>query len=86
MYPTYPERYFQENEFVCDAYTGASSQDVSLNCKLKSSYEDLQRNNGIFRDSENMYTRSWFQVVNLIVGIIMLGLGSWQLSKKSAKI
>jgi len=76
----YPERYFNQNEFACIAARAdvttdfVTNTDLSKNCLYYDQYSYLNRNEGMFRDSENLYTRGWFQTFNLLIGIVFLGI------------
>ena len=82
----YPERYFNKNEFACNAATPdeKNNTDISKNCYYYAQYNNLNRNEGLFRDSENLYTRGWFQCINLIVGVVILGIQIYRETQKSS--
>ena len=76
-YPNpYPDRYFNENEFACLVATEdqKKNKDLSKNCDFYNRYSHMNQQEGLFRDSENLYTRSWFQTINLTIAILVLSI------------
>jgi hypothetical protein len=80
----YPERYFNSNEFVCRIATedDKNNEYIKKNCDYFNRYPDFNRNEGMFRDSENLYTRGWFQTINLLIGTLFLGIQIYRETQK----
>jgi hypothetical protein len=76
-----PDRFFDQVEFVCDSYTGAPSPDISQNCVYKNEMANMNRNEGHQLDMSELYTRSWIQTMNLVIGVCVLGSGIYFCSK-----
>jgi meiotically up-regulated gene 157 (Mug157) protein len=85
-YPNpYPDRYFNKNEFACLVATTdqkKENKDISKNCDFYDRYSDMNQREGLFRDSENLYTRGWFQTINMIIAILFLSVQIYRETKK----
>lgn len=73
------QRYFHD-EFACSLHSDYADEDkhnspiLTKNCKYRDNLTELQKQDGNNQDARHMYTRAWFQVVNLAFGCVVLGM------------
>lgn len=70
-------KYFADG-FVCDLKPEYSSdylnEDIRKNCELRDKIDSIDQNQGNFHDIEQLYIRSWVQLLNLFIGCVILGI------------